>query len=53
MGIMAIALMSVGKKILKSKPEDSQKQTAYGKQILYAFLNFILVASCFGYKSSL
>jgi len=52
-GIMSIILLSVGKSILKLRPNDSQKQTAFGKQILYASMNFSLMVFSFGFKSTL
>lgn len=52
-GIMSIILLSVGKSILKMRPNDSQKQTAFGKQILYASMNFVLMVFSFGFKSTL
>jgi hypothetical protein len=50
---MSIALISVGKKILKQKNDECQNQTAFGKQFLYGTLNFLLIGFAYAYKSQL
>jgi hydrogenase-4 membrane subunit HyfE len=52
-GVMSVFLISFGKRILKIKLNDTQKHTIFGKQFVYASLNFLLIVFSFGFKPNL